>query len=103
MDAVGAGPRARPHIGTRGHGMATATTTAARGGTWLLDESAPADVFTPERLTDEHRLMAQTTREFVDKELLPSLDALEQKNWDLARTLVRKCGNLGLFGVTVSE
>src|SRR5688572_19412378 len=83
--------------------MSTATPTAARGGTWLLDDSAPADAFTPERLTDEHRLMAQTTREFVDKELLPHLDELEQKNWELARELVRKCGGLGLFGVTVSE
>ena len=28
------------------------------GGAWLLEETAAADIFTPERLTDEHRLMA---------------------------------------------
>ena len=84
--------------------MSTATPAAAtRGGTWLLEQANAADVFTPERISDEHRLMAQTTEEFVEKELLPQLDALERKDWDLARALVRRCGGLGLFGVTVSE
>ena len=39
----------------------------------------------PEKLTDEHRLMAQTTSEFVESEVLPNLDRLEQKDWQLAR------------------
>src|SRR5213075_1382054 len=56
-----------------------------------------------ENITDEHRLMAQTTAEFVEQELMPSLDALESKDWNLARALVRKCGDVGLLGVTVSE
>ena len=69
---------------------------------WLL-ESRRGPVFTPERLTEEHRLIAQTTTDFVDNEVLPVLDRLEQKDWTLARQLVRRCGELGLLGVDVAE
>jgi alkylation response protein AidB-like acyl-CoA dehydrogenase len=84
--------------------MPTSTeTTILRGGEWLLQESSGDGVFTPERLTDEHRLIAQTAQEFVDAEVLPKLDQLEQKDWALARDLVRRGGSLGLLGVDVPE
>ena len=82
--------------------MAT-TTEVRKGGSWLLDDTDAASVFTPEKLTEEHRLMAQTTNEFVEGELLPALDRLEEKDWDLARTLLRRAGELGLLGINVPE
>jgi len=81
----------------------TGNSTRRRGGSWLLEEASPADVFTPEKLTDEHRLMAQTATEFVETEVLPALDRMEQKDWQLARALVRRCGELGLLGIAVPE
>ena len=54
--------------------MAT-TAQAIRGGSWLFEE--PADTFTPEKLSEEHRLMAQTTEEFVEAEVMPALPKLE--------------------------
>jgi alkylation response protein AidB-like acyl-CoA dehydrogenase len=85
--------------------MATTATipTTLRGAEWLLKPSDPAGVLTPERLTEEHRLIAQTVTGFVDNEVLPVLDKLEQKDWGLARDLVRRCGALGLLGVDVAE
>ena len=79
------------------------TTTMSRGGAWLLEATAAADVFTPEKMSDEHRMMAQTTDEFIDGEVLPNLERLEAKDWDLARTLIRRCGELGLLGTNVPE
>jgi alkylation response protein AidB-like acyl-CoA dehydrogenase len=73
------------------------------GGFWLLEDTAASDIFTPEKLSDEHRLMAQTTTEFVRSEVLPVLDRLEQKDWQLARSLLRRCGELGLLGIAVPE
>jgi alkylation response protein AidB-like acyl-CoA dehydrogenase len=78
------------------------TQTMAKGAAWLLEEPA-AEVFTPEKLSNEHRLMAQTTDEFVDGELLPALERLEAKDWELARTLLRRAGDLGLLGIPVAE
>jgi alkylation response protein AidB-like acyl-CoA dehydrogenase len=87
--------------------MATTTappsTSILRGGEWLLQATSADHVFTPERLSEEHRLIARTTQEFVDNEVLPVLDRLEQKDWDLARKLVRRGGDLGLLGVDVPE
>jgi alkylation response protein AidB-like acyl-CoA dehydrogenase len=73
------------------------------GGSWLLEDTAAADVFTPERLTDEHRLMARTTSEFVESEVLPVLERMEQKDWQLARSLLARCGELGLLAIAVPE
>jgi alkylation response protein AidB-like acyl-CoA dehydrogenase len=74
-----------------------------KGGSWLLDDSSPADVFTPEKLSDEHRLMARTTAEFIANEVMPNIDRLEAKDWELARSLVRRGGELGLLGIAVPE
>ena len=73
------------------------------GGAWLLEETAPGSVFTPERLSDEHRLMERTAAEFVDNEIAPNHDRLEAKDWDLARRLVARAGELGLLGTDVPE
>jgi alkylation response protein AidB-like acyl-CoA dehydrogenase len=80
-----------------------ATTTARKGAAWLLDDSAQASVFTPEKLSEEHRLMAQTVDEFVDNEVMPNIDQLETKDWNLARSLLRRAGDLGLLGLSVPE
>ena len=77
--------------------------TAVKGGAWLIEESSPAVIFTREKLSDEQRLIAQTADEFVANEVLPVLDRLEQKDWDLARQLVQRCGELGLLGTDVPE
>src|SRR5436190_8748350 len=80
--------------------MAT-TTQTIRGGSWLFEE--PGDTFTPEMLSEEHRLMAQTTAEFVEAEIMPALAKLEAKDWALARALIKKCGELGLLGLNAPE
>jgi alkylation response protein AidB-like acyl-CoA dehydrogenase len=79
------------------------STSILRGGEWLLQSADAGSVFTPERLTEEHRLIARTAQEFVDNEVLPVLDRLETKDWDLARDLVRRGAELGLLGVDVPE
>src|SRR5438128_1206574 len=79
------------------------TSSTLRGGEWLLQSATADSVFTPEGVTDEHRLIARTAHEFVDKEILPVLDRLEEKDWALARRLVKRGGDLGLLGVDVPE
>ena len=84
--------------------MATATSdTAVKGGAWLIADTDPATVTTPERLTDEHKLIGQTAREFINGEVRPVNDKLEQKDWALQRELVKKCGALGLLGTNIPE
>jgi alkylation response protein AidB-like acyl-CoA dehydrogenase len=81
----------------------TTTTDTARGGSWITEDVDPATVLTPERLSDEHRLISRTADEFIDHDVLPVLEKLEAKDWDLARGLLRRCGELGLLGTDVPE
>jgi alkylation response protein AidB-like acyl-CoA dehydrogenase len=82
---------------------AAGTMTTVKGGAWLIEEAEPAAVMTPERRTDEHHLIGQTAAEFIDQEVFPAVERLEQKEWGLNRELIRKCGALGLLGTNVSE
>ncbi|MDR1990286.1 MAG: acyl-CoA dehydrogenase family protein [Acidobacteriaceae bacterium] len=83
--------------------MTNTDTRLLRGGEWLLASSTPAAIFTPEQLTPEHRLIGDTVAAFVKEQVLPNLDALEAKDWALSRTLISRCGELGLIGVDVPE
>ncbi len=78
----------------------TVSRPSALGGSWLL-EPPPPSPFTPERQTEEHRLIARTAAAFAEKEVLPVLDRLEQKDWALARLLLKRCGELGFLGADV--
>ena len=74
-----------------------------KGGAWLLESTDAASVFTPEHLTEEHKLIAQTTEQFVMQEAVPALPQLEKHDWTVARELLKRCGELGLLGVDVPE
>ena len=83
--------------------MATVAEQTIKGGAWLIEETDPSTVMTPEQLSEEHRLIGQTAAEFVDQEVRPNAARLEQKDWSLNRTLLAKCGALGLLGTNVPE
>jgi len=78
-------------------------TTAMRGGGFLLEEAAPADVFIPERLNEEQRLAARTMQEFLEREVLPHTKTLEGKDWPLTRRLIGRLGELGVLGAEIPE
>ena len=86
--------------------MATMTAipkTKIPGGGFLLEERAPADVFTPEDFTEQHRMIGQTTEEFAVNEILPQVEKIEHKDFAVSRDLLKKAGELGLSGVEIPE
>ena len=74
-----------------------------KGGSFLIEDRTPAEVFTPEDFSEEHRMIAETTRQFMDAEVLPRIDELEAKDWNLARQLVKQAADLGLVGANIPE
>src|SRR4051812_32744495 len=74
-----------------------------KGGSFLVEEHAPEDVFTPEDFTEEHRMIGQTAEDFVLNEVVPNEPELEKKNWPLLVDLLRKGGALGLTSVDIPE
>jgi alkylation response protein AidB-like acyl-CoA dehydrogenase len=86
--------------------MATVTTLpkiSVAGGSFLIEERTPDEVFTPEDFSEQHLLIAQTAEEFANKEIVPNIEKLELKDFALLRELVRKAGELGLSGADVPE
>ena len=74
-----------------------------KGGAFLIEERTTDEIFTPEDFTEEHRMIADTTRQFIDNEVNPRIDELEKHDWKLARELVSKAADLGLVGANIPE
>ena len=85
--------------------MATTTLTPTKhqGGSFLLGATSPAEIFTPEDFTDEHRAIARTTEEFFLKEVAPNVEAIQHQEPGLAISILRKSAQLGLTGVIIPE
>ena len=73
------------------------------GGSFLLEERNPNDVFTPEDFTEEHLQIAKTAEEFATNEIVPAAEKLEHKEWAVARDLIKKASDLGLSSVDIPE
>ena len=74
-----------------------------KGGAFLIEDRTPEEVFTPEDFTEEQRMIAETTREFIDNEVRPRIPELEKHDWDLSRELIKKSADLGLVGAVIPE
>jgi alkylation response protein AidB-like acyl-CoA dehydrogenase len=73
------------------------------GGSFLLEERQPSEVFTPEDFTEQHHLIGQTTEEFAVNEILPNVEKIEHKEFQVTRDLLKKAGDLGLSGAEIPE
>jgi len=73
------------------------------GGEFLIGDVGHGDVFTPEDFTEEHKMILETAKDFISKEINPVIDRLEEKNHELVLDLLKKAGELGLLGTDVPE
>jgi alkylation response protein AidB-like acyl-CoA dehydrogenase len=84
--------------------MATAILkTKISGGSFLLEERQTSEVFTPEDFNEQHQLIGQTTEEFAVNEILPNVEKIEHKEFQVTRDLLKKAGDLGLSGAEIPE
>ncbi|KEF40186.1 acyl-CoA dehydrogenase [Schinkia azotoformans MEV2011] len=74
-----------------------------KGAQFLMDDISYENVYTPEDFTEEHKMIAKTTEDFVMNEVLPHLDDLENHQFDKSVQLLKKAGDLGLLGADVPE
>ena len=74
-----------------------------RGGQFIVKETNCEDIFTLEDLNEEQRMMRESTKEFVDRELWAHWERFEKKDYAFTEECMRKAGELGLLGVAVPE
>jgi len=81
----------------------TAEKRSIRGGEFLIKESQAADVFIREEFSEEQKMMAQATQDFIEKEIKPNIEKIEKQEEGLMPSLMEKAGELGLLGVSIPE
>lgn len=79
------------------------TNQLVKGGEFIIKETDAQDVFTPADFSEEQNMMHQTALDFVEKEVQPLLERLDNHEEGLMRGLMEKAGQLGLFGVSIPE
>ena len=84
--------------------MATTTVapkTKIAGGSFLLEDHNLDAVFTPEDFNEDQQMVAKLANEFAINELLPAVEKIEHKDWQVTRDLLKKGADMGLTNVDV--
>lgn len=74
-----------------------------KGGQFLIRESDFSALFTPEHFSEEHRMMAEMARDFLEQEVYPHLDRIDALEPGLMPSLIDKAGELGMLSVSIPE
>ncbi|MGN1385254.1 MAG: acyl-CoA dehydrogenase family protein, partial [Bacillus sp. (in: firmicutes)] len=83
--------------------MSNTTKDLIKGGSFLIEDVVLDRVFTPEDFTDEHKMIAKTAEDFVQNEVMPEVEKLENHEFDISVRLLKEAGELGLLGADVPE
>lgn len=83
--------------------MTNTTKDMIKGGSFLVEDVALDRVFTPEDFTDEHKMIAKTTEDYVTHEVVPVIEKLENHEFEHSVKLLKSAGDLGLLGADVPE
>ncbi len=76
---------------------------AIKGGEFLIKETTANEIFIPEEFNEEQKMMAQSCREFTEKEVIPVVAQLDKHDRELLTKLMKGAGELGLRGISVPE
>jgi alkylation response protein AidB-like acyl-CoA dehydrogenase len=79
------------------------TANLIKGGAFLIEDIEADRVFTPEDFTEEQKMIAKTTEDYVLNEVVPVIDNLENHEFEHSVRLLKKAGDLGLLGADVPE
>ncbi|MDB4606509.1 MAG: acyl-CoA dehydrogenase family protein [Crocinitomicaceae bacterium] len=74
-----------------------------KGGEFIIRNTEPKDIFTPEEWTEEHKMIAGMCEDFIHQEIIPHLDRIDSLEEGLMPSLLKKAGDLGLLGLSVPE
>ena len=78
-------------------------TTILKGGEWIIRESKPEDIFTPEDFNEEQKMIMEMCTRFISSEVLPIIERIDKLEPGLMPSLLDKAGEQGLLGVSIPE
>ena len=81
----------------------TATRAALKGGEWLIKESIPSETFTREDFGEEQLMIRDMCNQFLEAEVYPNLDRIDDLEPGLMKSLLTKAGEQGLLATSFPE
>lgn len=83
--------------------MTNSIANVIKGGSFLVEDISAERVFTPEDYSDEQKMIAKSTEDFVLHEVVPVIEKLENHEFEHSVKLLKSAGDLGLLGADVPE
>lgn len=74
-----------------------------KGGEFLIRDAQAADIFIPEEMDEEQRMVRDMVSDFVNTQVLPNMDKIEKQEDNIASVLLEKMADLGLLGTHMPE
>ena len=82
--------------------MSTETKTL-NGGEFLVKDITAQEIFSIEELSEEQKMLRDSAKEFIDKEVVPNKERFEKKDYAYTEEVMRKIGEMGFLGIAVPE
>ena len=79
------------------------TLTNVKCGEFLIKDIAASEIFSLEELNEEQKMLRDSIKEFIDKEVVPNRERFEHKDYALTEEVMRKLGEMGVLGIAVPE
>lgn len=83
--------------------MPDTLTNKRTGGEFLLDEGSTEGLFTPDNLSEEHRMIRETVASFMNDKVMPNLERLEGGDHAYMKETLLQAAELGLLGAEIPE
>jgi alkylation response protein AidB-like acyl-CoA dehydrogenase len=83
--------------------MSSTTNKTLTGGEFLIKDTDCSQVFIPEEFGEEQLMMKQTCIDFINREIVPHLDAIDHQEEGLMESILDKAGELGLLSISIPE
>lgn len=77
--------------------------TIVKGGEWIIKETVPDSIFTPEDFNEEQKMVMDMCLSFLDAEIYPVLERIDKLEPGLMPSLMDKAGAQGLLGASIPE
>ncbi|MCQ4140994.1 acyl-CoA dehydrogenase family protein [Chryseobacterium sp. EO14] len=74
-----------------------------KGGEFLIKEIPANEIFSLEELNEEQKMLRDSAKEFIDREVVPQKERFEKKDYAFTEEVMRKLGEMGLLGIAVPE
>src|SRR6056297_1520489 len=74
-----------------------------QGGEFLVKETEAEEIFIPEEFDEEQQMIGETCQDFLETEVFPNLDRIDNKEEGLMESVLKKAGELGLLGISIPE